>query len=484
MRIVAQRKVNTKAFSAQSTDASSRRNVEECAAITTPEQNGFPDQDRHHAPRQSDWSIVASGATALMERTSTDCSGSRAVSAPYAGLMGVLDDLSIGSQISFSTITTKQGSHAAFYATTATELQDELEVPRFWNAPSTTSEIATDVVESVTPFGRERVYDLTVAGTHNFIANGLWTHNTRWHEDDIIGRLTDRHNPYYVADEAAAWQIISLPAIAGLNDLLGRAEGEALWPERFGVDYLDVQRRSDPRGFQALYQGNPTPIDGSFFKSNHFRTYQKMSDLPPIDSLRFYVVSDHAVATAQHNDKTCMIPIGIDGHNHVWVLPDIFWNRSPTDAVVEAMLLMMEKYKPQYWWAEKGHITKSIGPFLRKRMLEKHIYCAIDEIQPAVDKTQRAQAIQARMAMGMVHFPAFARWWSDAQDQMLKFPNGTFDDFVDALSMVGLGLAKQAPRGNNRKVDAGPRPLTLGWIKQQSKNQQREDWIKADLRGW
>ena len=53
-------------------------------------------------------------------------------------------------------------------------------------------------------------------------------------------------------------------------------------------------------------------------------------------------------------------------------------------------------------------------------------------INPAADKQQRAQAIQARTAMKMVHFPAFTRWWPDAQDQILKFPHGAKDDFVDA----------------------------------------------------
>ena len=58
--------------------------------------------------------------------------------------------------------------------------------------------------------------------------------------------------------------------------------------------------------------------------------------------------------------------------------------------------MLIEKYKPQFWWAEKGAIEKSIGPFLRKRMLEKRVFCVMDPIAPANDKEQRAQSIQAR----------------------------------------------------------------------------------------
>ena len=70
------------------------------------------------------------------------------------------------------------------------------------------------------------------------------------------------------------------------------------------------------------------------------------------------------------------------------------------------------------------------------------MFCAMDPIAPAADKQQRAQSIQARSAMQMVHFPTWTRWWAEAQDQILKFPHGAKDDFVDTLSLIGLGLSK------------------------------------------
>ena len=57
-------------------------------------------------------------------------------------------------------------------------------------------------------------------------------------------------------------------------------------------------------------------------------------------------------------------------------MEDIVWARLPTDVVVERMIDLMAKYKPLHWWAERGHISKSIGPFLRKRMLERSTYCS------------------------------------------------------------------------------------------------------------
>lgn len=274
---------------------------------------------------------------------------------------------------------------------------------------------------------------------------------TRWNEDDLVGRLTDPLNPYYNHDEAKIWRSIDLPALAEENDVLGRKEGEALWPERFDEKYLEEIRSSDPRGFMALYQGRPSPKEGAFFQSKDIVGYNTMRELPAHDEMRFYAASDHAVTLDKSGDKTCLMVVGVDVADHVWIMPDVVWMRMDSNTAVEAMCMLIEKYKPQFWWAEAGSITKSIGPFLRKRMLEKRIFCAIDPIAPAVDKQQRAQAIQARSSMKMVHFPTWCRWWAEAQDQILKFPLTPKDDFVDALALIGLGLSKMRSRNRQPK---------------------------------
>src|SRR3546814_3888959 len=90
---------------------------------------------------------------------------------------------------------------------------------------------------------------------------------TRWHEDDLAGRLTDPSNPCYNEDEAKLWKIINLPAVAEADDVLGRGPGAPLWPDPFGPDYLDGFRRRNPRGFSAHYTQRPTPQAGAFVKS-------------------------------------------------------------------------------------------------------------------------------------------------------------------------------------------------------------------------
>lgn len=295
---------------------------------------------------------------------------------------------------------------------------------------------------------------------------------TRWHSDDIVGRLTDPENPYYNEIEAKQWKIIRLPAIAEDDDPLGREPGTPLWPERYDMDFLLSQQRLDPLGFAALYQQRPTVSDGVLFRRETIQFYTP-EQLP--ENLRVYAASDHAVGTGQRNDPSCFLVVGVDAHDNMYLL-DCWWQRQPTDVAVEALLNMAWQHAPIIWWAEKGHISKSIGPFLRKRMQETRIYVNIREVTPVGDKEQRAQSIAARVAMGKVFFPKNAIWTEKAINELLAFPNGNHDDFVDAFAYLGLGLTSQhgaaPPKTSKSEV---PKFGTLGWVKWTDKWKKQQD---------
>lgn len=293
---------------------------------------------------------------------------------------------------------------------------------------------------------------------------------TRWHSDDIIGRLTDPENPHYNAEEARNWKIIRLPGLAEEDDPLGRKPGEALWPEKrrdgscYDESYHLANQRRDPLGFAALTQQRPTVADGVLFRREDIeKRYYGPDDLPK--SLRYYCASDHAYRTGERNDYTVMIKVGVDQQNNIYLV-DCYWKKVPSDVAVEAMLAMAGDDKPPLiWWAERGHITGSIGPFLHKRMRETGTYINLREVTPSSDKEQRAQSIAARVAMGYVWFPRHAVWTERFVDQMLAFPNGVHDDAVDALAYIGLGLQSQFGASKPKERPREPEFGTLGWVK-------------------
>lgn len=91
---------------------------------------------------------------------------------------------------------------------------------------------------------------------------------TRWHDDDLAGRLLKR--------EPDKWRVIRLPAIAEENDEIGRALGEALWPERFPVDALAPYREASTRWWSAMYQQRPLAAEGSVAKREWFGILDSM----------------------------------------------------------------------------------------------------------------------------------------------------------------------------------------------------------------
>jgi len=286
---------------------------------------------------------------------------------------------------------------------------------------------------------------------------------TRWHEDDLVGRLTDPNNPCFVEEEAANWRILDLPALAGDADPLGRAPGDALWPERFSKVHLEAVRRRNPRGFASLYQGRPSPEDGEDFRAAWLQTY-KRDELP--GRLIRYAASDHAVGTKEQNDRTCMGVGGVDDNGVLWVLPSLEWGRFPPDETVEKMLGLMRNEKPLTWAGENDHIGMSLGPFIRRRMNDERVWCVLEPVTVRKDKRTMAATARGMLQAGMVRFPSFAPWWGDAREELLKFPNATHDDFVSFLSHL-CNLVDRMMKASRKKNPAAhaPKTGTIGWIK-------------------
>ena len=84
----------------------------------------------------------------------------------------------------------------------------------------------------------------------------------------------------------------------------------------------------------------------------------------------------------------------------------------------------------------------------------------------------------------MVHFPAFTRWWPNAQDQILKFPHGAKDDFVDAMSLIGLGLAKMTAGSASRLPEPEVKAGTFREMFRDTKKREGYDRRARSLQGW
>jgi len=344
-------------------------------------------------------------------------------------------------------------------------------------------DLVKDASEADSPTVREKMWQwfTQVAMTRlmSSVGTSVMLTFTRWHEDDVIGRLTNPDNPCYDPDIARQWEVTNCPFFAEEKDSLGRKPGDILWPERFDREFGETQQRLNPRAFQALYQQNPSAQEGNYFKKSWLQTYD--AD-PRKDELNIFAASDHAVATGETNDKTAMIIAGVDKHGQIYVL-DCVWGRFDAAQQVEKMIDLMQKWEPRIWWAEKQHMGQALGPFLRKRKLEEGVTCVIEEVHASKDKESRARSLQGMMADNRVMLPYRCWWRMAAEDEILKFPRGTYDDFVDALSWLGMKIQQLYAVREPKKVDA-PAPRTLEWIKKEAAHQRRMGDMRRIRGGW
>lgn len=289
-------------------------------------------------------------------------------------------------------------------------------------------------------FNRESVWNWYTSTAYTRLApgGGVLIILTRWHDDDLAGRLLTA-----AKDGADQWEVVKYPAIAEKDEEF-RKTGEALHPERYNLDALQqIQKAVGPRDWVALYQQNPVADEGDYFTRDMIRYYE--DEDVDLSQLRYYCAWDLAIGQRDRNDYSVGLVVGVDEYDNMYVVDTV---RGKFDGfeLVEQILDLYETWRPGIVGIEKGHIEMAIGPFLEKRVQERRLHEAYfkDLKVGRRDKEARARAIQGRMQQGMVYFPKEAVWTGPLVAELLRFPNGTHDDQVDALAWIGLMMTEFA----------------------------------------
>ena len=325
---------------------------------------------------------------------------------------------------------------------------------------------------------RDKLWDWYQSTAYTRLApgGGVLAIETWWNDDDLAGRLQQAMSAEGEATDQ--FEIVRYPALSEhweyrdevtgniirtdepinfANPPLGyskhltllRPKDTCLHEDRYPTEALKrIRANLQPRIWSALYQQNPVPDEGMYFKKEYFR-YQRQ--LPSPTNLRIYTAWDFAIGEKQANDWTVGATILQDEMDQLYVL-EIFRMKGDSFQIVEAMLDVATRWGSMpgtgyLLGAEDGQIWRAIEPLFKKRMVERRQYLPYEVLRPMTDKMARARPLQGRMQQGRVIFPEEAAWRAQAEQELLRFPAGVHDDVVDALAWaVQLCMGKEPPQ--------------------------------------
>lgn len=274
---------------------------------------------------------------------------------------------------------------------------------------------------------------------------------TRWHEDDLAGRI--------LATEGDKWRVLKLPMVAGLDDPLGRAPGDRLWPEWFTAEMVDEARR-DERSFSALYQQDPSPETGTFFKREWFWFYK------PEEArlVRKYLSSDFAF-TENGGDYTeiGIHGVGVEkGETRLYLCMDGWYGQADQVDWVDQYLALVKRHRPIVEFGEGGMPRRASEGLITRMRREQHIPGGRVEWVPSVnDKVSRAASLRAMASMGRVGLPD-NDYGHRILAQLLGFPAAKHDDAVDMCGLMARVLDQAHPA---MAVASKPRVVNDRWDK-------------------
>lgn len=257
---------------------------------------------------------------------------------------------------------------------------------------------------------------------------------TRWHEDDLAGRLIED-----MKLSSKRIKILSIPMEAKEDDALGREKGEPLWPEWFTPVMLEEAKR-EPRTWSALYQQEPRPIGGGEFKKEWLNFWVK----PPATGARIILVDPSSGKSKTRGDFTSIWVIGKGADDNLYVVDGVRDRLNLTERA-EALFKLVRKWKPSAVGYEQYGLQADVE-FIKMQQEAQQYRFKIIELGGALKKEDRIRRLIPLFQQGEIWLPqTMVKQQSDGnmhdiitdfEQEYLSFPVGAHDDAIDNLARM------------------------------------------------
>lgn len=242
--------------------------------------------------------------------------------------------------------------------------------------------------------------------------------HTRWHEDDLIGRLLQHRKEY---------EFVRLPALEDGLSFDGREQietvreiGSALWQARYSKEKLEQTKKKSEFRFASLYQGLPRAREDYLFKD--YATYSEL----PKEGLRYAICTDLAYTEKERADNSAIVVMA--KKDDLYYIIEVFTYQKNIDYSIELLKRLYEKYNVKIGVEANGP-QKAVYDIIKKSV-------PATKIIPKGDKYTRALSYAEAWNKGNVLLPLEAPWKREFVGEHQNFTgvNDAKDDRVDAGS--------------------------------------------------
>lgn len=285
--------------------------------------------------------------------------------------------------------------------------------------------------QAISPTHREKMWEWwqSTASTRLHPNAKIVVMFTRWHRDDLAGRLLEKS-----LESGERWDVVRLPAIAEDDDQLGRLPGEALWPERYDVVALEAIRKSKSSYWWAsMYQQKPPTFGESAWPDHYFKGIYVNADQWPNEFQASAIAIDPSKGKNAHKgDYTAMIFAGIAG-GKIWI--DASLKRVPPPVLIDNAIDWWIAKRPQMLGIESVQFQELFQEMVITRALQRGVLdICVYPIDNRINKQLRIESLARWFERDVVRIKC-TPGGRELLRELQEFPNCDHDDGPDAMEM-------------------------------------------------